>query len=109
MAVRKLDSSASINGQEAELRRGIVEEMRRDEGTEAPTGSPIIYLEESGLPDNYTHWYAVWDRFAGVDDEARSRIVLDAVREVFGQKEALRVAVAMGLTPAEALGMGLGQ
>ena len=88
-------------------RRGIVAEMQRHEGAETPAGAPTICLEEGGPPNNHTHWYAVWDRFAGVGDGTRSRIVLGAIREALGQNEALRAAVAMGLTPEEAEGMGL--
>ncbi len=107
MAYRRLSSATLDAGREAELRSGIVEELRRPDGAPPAADAPVIYMEESGLPDNYTHWYAVWDRFAGVDSETRSRIVFDAVREVLGEKQALRVAGAMGLTPVEAENMGL--
>lgn len=75
--------------------------------TPRPPEAPIIFEEESGTPDNYTHWYVVWDRFAGVDREVRSRVVLNALREVFGKQEALRAVEAMGLTSEEAEGFGL--
>lgn len=107
MAIRKLNNRMNNNGREVELRKEIVDELRRREETEAPSGAPVIYMEESGTPDNYTHWYAVWDRFEDIDHQSRSRILLDAILEVLGSHEGLRVTVAMGLTPEEAKGMGL--
>lgn len=107
MAIRRLDPTRLDEAQAAELREGLVAELRRAEETPAPAGAPVIYMEESGTPDNYTHWYAVWDRFEGVDNEERSRLLLEAIREVQGATEALRVTIAMGLTRAEAEGFGL--
>jgi len=108
MAVRRLRCRRISSEREGELRRGIIDELNRpDEGVPPPDG-PVIYLEENGTPADYTCWYAVWDRFEGVDDEDRSRILFDAIKEVRGAKEGLRVAVAMGLTSSEARAMGLG-
>lgn len=107
MAIRKLNPHALDSGQEAELRRGAVDELRQPAGAKTPPDAPAIHLGESGTPGNYTHWRAVWDRFSGVDSAARSRIVLDAIREAFGREEALRAAVATGLTPTAAGSMGL--
>ncbi len=38
----------------------------------------------------------------------RSRMILDAFKEVRGEREALNVTVSMGLTPPEAQRMGIG-
>ena len=108
MAVRRLKRSRISSDREGELRRGIIDELNRPDGGEPAPDAPVIYLEENGTPAGYTCWYAVWDRFEGVDDEDRSRILFDAIREVQGAKEGLRVAVAMGLTSSEARAMGLG-
>lgn len=107
MAITKLRSCTIAAELEAELRRGLIVELQRPEDTDQPPDAPTIYLEESGTPDNYTHWYAVWDRFEEIDGEDRSRILFEAIREVFGKQEALRVTVAMGLTPGEASAMDL--
>ena len=92
---------------EAELLEGLRAELARPETALQPPDAPTLYLEESGTPDNYTHWYAVWDRFEGIDEEERSRLILAAVRAERGVAEALRVTIAMGLTPEEAVAVGL--
>ena len=107
MAIRRIDRSRLDEAKAADLRKGLTAELQRPENTPAPPAAPVIYMEESGTPDNYTHWYAVWDRFEGVDNEERSRLLLETIREVQGPTEALRVTIAMGLTPAEAEGFGL--
>jgi len=61
----------------------------------------VVYKEESGMPERYTHWYVVWKQFEGVDEEDRSRIILDAIEEVFGREAVLRVTTAMGLIPGD--------
>jgi hypothetical protein len=107
MAIKKLTKGTLDPHIEEQLSAGLVAELQRDEKLPQPPNAPTIYMEESGTPDNYTHWYVVWSAFENVDDEERSRLLLSAVREVFGVEEALRVTVAMGLTPEEAKGMGL--
>ena len=107
MAVTRLIPSRIDTKLEAELRQGILDELRRPDDTAQPPGAPTLYMEESGTPFNYTHWYAVWECFDGTDDEERTRILLDAIREVFGPEEALRVTTALGLTSVEAEAMGL--
>lgn len=108
MAIRQLRRRRIDSARERELRKAIIDELNRPDGSGSPPGAPVIYLEESDTPGDYTCWYAVWDRFEGVDDEDRSRILFDAIKEARGAKEGLRVAVAMGLTSAEARAMGLG-
>ncbi len=90
-----------------ELLAVFEEELRREESAPASDGAPIFFCEESGTPDNYTHWYVVWDGFEGVDGEERSRLIVAAVRNVMGKAEALRVTIALGLTMDEARDMEL--
>lgn len=104
MAITKLTTKTNLApDQEQKLVTGLLAELRRDAGkVPQPPNAPTIYMEESGTPDNYTHWYAVWADFQDVDNQERSRLLLTAVREALGIAEALRVTVAMGLTPEEA-------
>jgi len=67
----------------------------------------MVYREESGLPERYTSWYLVWDKFEGIDDEERSRLILLAIEEAFVKPEALRVTIAMGITSEEARNLGI--
>jgi len=105
MAVKKLTRPTSSDF--AEFLEALEVELRRDEQASAPPGAPTFLMEESDTPDNYTHWYVVWDRFGEVDNEERSRLILTAVRDVLGKTEALRVTIAMGFTPDEAREMEL--
>jgi hypothetical protein len=86
-----------------ELCDGIVEEMNRPNRTPRPPGNPAVIQEESGGVPKYSHWYVIWWQFAGIDTDARSRVILDAVERRFGRKEVLRTSMVMGLTPDEPL------
>jgi hypothetical protein len=104
MAIRELGQKQSVAS--AEMIDAIASELARDDTQLAPEGAPVIYREQSGMPENYTHWYVVWDQFAHVDNEERSRLILAAVREFCGELEALKVTIAMGLTLDEAEELG---
>jgi len=99
MAIRTLRRTRLDSRRETRLRKGIVAEMERPDDTSASAAGPVIYQEESRAPEHYTHWYVIWDQFDGVDGEDRSRVIMDAVEQVFGRAAALRVTTAMGLTP----------
>ena len=86
-----------------ELVAEIVTEIRRPNRSSRPVGAPVIIQEESGGVPRYSHWYVIWDRFADIDTEARSRVIMDAVEERFGKNEVLRTSQVMGLTPEEPL------
>lgn len=86
-----------------ELAAEIVAEMRRPKSAPHPTGAPVVIREHSGGVPRYSHWFVIWDRFADIDTEARSRVIMDAVEERFGKNEVLRTSQVMGLTPDEPL------
>jgi hypothetical protein len=109
MAIRTLTSSRLNPRREATLRKALVAEMERKNDVPAPTGAPVIYREESGTPERYTHWYVVWEKFKGIHNEDRSGIILDAVETAFGREEALKVTTAMGLVPDEPLALDLAE
>lgn len=109
MAITKLRQNQLDARQEARLRKAIMAELKRPDDDLAPANRPIIYQEESGTPERYTHWYVVWHDFEDVDNGDRSRIILDAVEEVFGREAALRVTTAMGLVPDEPLAKDLAE
>ena len=62
---------------------------------------PRIVEEEAGFKD-YRDLYVIWSKFEDMPETQRSLLILDAVEKAEGRKEMLRVAVAMGLTAAEA-------
>jgi hypothetical protein len=86
-----------------------VAELKRPDGDPSQLDRPIIYQEESGTPERYTHWYIVWRQFDGVSNEDRSRIILNAVEEECGREAALKVTTSMGLTPDDPLAKDLAE
>ena len=102
MAIRIMNRQPELRG---DLLNPIEEELNN--GGETPDGAPIIHKEERVSAERYTDWDVVWDKFQGVDDEERSRLILTAVENVFGKEEALRITIAMGLTPTEAENIGI--
>jgi hypothetical protein len=83
---------------------GLAQELRRDNDADKPKGAPTIYWEEV---KGYTHYFAVWDRFEFMERPERHSVLMDAI-EAWNEDEALKVTVAVGLTPDEAKAMGLG-
>jgi hypothetical protein len=67
---------------------------------------PVI-LEEAGRANQPIRVYVVWDDWAQMDAVERSELIMDAFEAVYGRDKSLNVAVAMGLTPAEADRMGI--
>jgi hypothetical protein len=87
--------------QEADLRNELIAELR----TPRDAGEPDIVIEEPG--PGTVHLFVKWARWNGLEQTVRSRIILDAYSAVKGDQEALKVTVAMGLTPSEAERMGI--
>ncbi|MGD0094702.1 MAG: hypothetical protein ABSE73_32735, partial [Planctomycetota bacterium] len=57
----------------------IVAEIKRPDKTPKPSGAPVVVAEEGDTAPNI-HYYVVWDRFQGVDEDVRSKIVFEAVK-----------------------------
>jgi hypothetical protein len=92
-------------------RQGVIgEETLRDElksELTAPkaSGEPEIVIERPNPAT--THLFVIWSKWSDLEQMVRSRIILDAYTEARGQDEAIRVTVAMGLTPTEANRLGV--
>ena len=84
-----------------ELVEAIVAEFDRQEGD-----GPVI-IQEAVQASDRLHVFVIWDRFRNVREEHRSAAILDAYQQHFGEETMLRVAIAMGLTQAEADAMGI--
>ncbi len=89
-------------GSEAELRNALQAEFAHPQ----QTGEPEIIIEQSS--PGTTHLYVIWSRWDDLEQVVRSRIVLDAFAAARGEAEALQVTISMGLTPAEAVRLGIG-
>jgi hypothetical protein len=104
MAIRELSIKTDV-AFVRELTDAVKAELRRRETQPAPGDAPVVFRDSSGI-GKYRHYFVVWDRFSSLSQEIRSSIVLNAVKEVLGKKEALKVTIAMGLTKEEAKNMG---
>ena len=74
----------------------------------APTDNlqPLI-LEEMVPSTRSRHVRVIWDARKDLDDEQRSGVILDAYNDAEGQQAAAEVTIATGLTPQEALALGM--
>ena len=74
-----------------------------------PDGSPDapLIIEELTRHSNRIHVTVIWDLWAGVAPEDRSRIILDAYERVRGAASILNLSVALGLTHADAKKLGV--
>lgn len=82
-----------------ELVADLVRVLKQDQA-EGPPGEPEITIEEIKFSDNL-RVVVVWDKWEGIDLQERGRIILTAIGEALGEKEMLRVTLAMGLTREE--------
>ena len=71
-----------------------------------PAPDPVIIQEEQKLTNRY-HVWVIWDAWAKVPDTERGPVILDAYEQALGREEAIRISVAMGLTPEEAGALGI--
>jgi hypothetical protein len=80
------------------LRARLVAEWSRKKG---PRPLPDI-LEEKDARGRIVHVTVTWDAWADLDAQTRSEIIVDAFQEVKGEAAIVDLALAMGLTSAEA-------
>jgi hypothetical protein len=67
--------------------------------------APNIIEEQT--PRGPIHVTVIWDEWRDLAAEQRGRIILDAYREALGEEKARTISIAMGLTPAEAMRLGI--
>jgi len=67
---------------------------------------PRIIEDENSLTKSM-NVYVFWDRFGSMTIQERAELILEAYENAKGQAEALRISVAMGLTPLEEQTLGL--
>ena len=101
MAIQRIGPKSAPRLQR-KLLEAIKEEIRRPEESKAPRDAPRIILEEESGSFGNAHYYVIWDRFQGMEEDVRSRVVFEAIKEELGDAEAMRTTIAMGLTRDEA-------
>src|SRR5438132_8644977 len=67
---------------------------------------PLI-LEEQVPSTKSRHVQVIWDRWKDLDDEQRSAVIVDAYTQAEGPDTAGTITIADGVTPQEALALGL--
>jgi len=92
-----------VSGDAEALLEPLIEEMRKKE--ERGAGPKIIvegYEKKGPL-----HVYVVWDQWKDISLQERSRLIMEAFRQVEPEEDFLRDTIAMGLTPDEAPRYGI--
>lgn len=80
------------------LKARLIAEWRGEGGAEP---LPDI-LEEADARGRVVHLTVTWDEWADLDAQTRSEIIVDAFQAVRGEPAIVDLALAMGLTHAEA-------
>ncbi|MCR4316806.1 MAG: hypothetical protein NUW37_10695 [Planctomycetes bacterium] len=110
MAIRRV-TRIELGQAEKRLVKALIREIDRDENEESPKGAPIIVCEEtlSYRGQSGDHYFVVWNKFEGMDDDLRNLIVWEALSnsKTLDEDELSNVVVAMGVTTEEAEEMGL--
>jgi len=101
MAIQRIGPKSAPRPQRR-LIEAIKKEMRRPEEVQAPRDAPRIILEEESGAFGNAHYYVIRDRFRGMDEDFRSHMVFQAVKEELGDTKAMRTTIAMGPTREEA-------
>ena len=89
----------------AELRGGPTGRDVQREPISALVSAPVIIEEQT--PRGPIHVTVIWDGWRDIAAEQRGRVILDAYRQVQGEETARAISIAMGLTPAEAMRLGI--
>lgn len=69
-----------------------------------PDGPDIV---EEALPQNRKYVTVIWQEFASVEASKRGKVILDAYNEAQGPEAMLSISAALGVTPEEAIRLGL--
>src|SRR5947209_7682221 len=84
----------------------LVKKLAQELRTPSSNVQPLI-LEERIPSTKSRHVRVIWDAWKDLGDEQRSAVITDAYAEAEGQQAADDITIAEGLTPQEALALGL--
>jgi hypothetical protein len=97
--IRPPDSSSP---KYAKLVKKLVEELKGDR-----VGVQPVILEVQIPATGSRHVRVIWDEWERIDDEQRSLIIVEAYTKLEGEEVEEQLTVADGVTPTEALALGL--
>jgi hypothetical protein len=96
--------------QKADDHADLVDELARVVKANKPKADapdePDVTVEEVKYA-NSLRVKVVWDKWAGIDPEERGRVILNAFGKALGEKEMLRVTLALGVTKREDSRLGV--
>lgn len=84
----------------------LVSRLAQEFRTAGESLMPLI-LEDHLPVTKSRHVHVIWDAWSGIPDEDRATIIVDAYAKAEGEPAASEVTVADGVTPQEALALGL--
>lgn len=87
------------------LVEAIAQELRLEQA-EGPPDAPLI-VEEDAPYSERIHVTVIWDRWAQIGPEDRSRVIVEAYEQVRGPGTFLTLTSALGLTHADAKKLGV--
>ena len=83
-----------------------VKKLAQEFTTSSPNIQPII-LEEQVPSTKSRHVRVIWDAWEDLTDEQRSDVIVDAYTRAEGPEAAAEITLAEGMTPHEALALGM--
>lgn len=96
-----INSSAKPGSHDSLVRR-LAQELR------SPGESPQpLILEETIGATGSRHVHVIWDRWKTLSDDERSQVIVEAYSRADGPEVAEQITIAAGVTPKEALALGL--
>ena len=87
------------------LVKAITQELRLEQAEGSPD-APLIIEEDAPYSDRI-HVTVIWDRWAQIGPEERSRIIVEAYEQVRGPGTFLTLTSALGVTHADAKKLGV--
>jgi hypothetical protein len=100
---QRIEDRRRVDARFSELKRRLIAEWK---GLPGEGIAPDI-IEERNAKEQVTNVYVIWDDWADLDAHSRAEMVFDAFENHYGQKPAMDLAIAMGLTKAEAKRAGV--
>jgi hypothetical protein len=83
-----------------------VKKLAQEFTASSPNLQPMI-LEEQVPSTKSRHVRVIWDAWKDLTDEQRSDVIIDAYSQAEGPKAAAEITLAEGVTPQEALALGM--
>lgn len=84
----------------------FVKRLVREFAASSTSLQPLI-LEERIPATNSRHVHVIWDRWKDIPDEQRAAVIDAAYTQAEGPQAAAEITIADGVTPREALALGL--